>query len=116
MNTILNVPKIEEISYVEISDIRLDVDARKFTEIEEIEKAINLTNFLLYKPGKEEEEPLVELVVHLKDGDSFGISSNEKTVYVNGKGHSHKGDNGSTFIKVTEGIFFFEDLVEVEKK
>lgn len=95
---------------------RLDINARKFTEIEDIEKAINLTNFLSYKLGKpEQKEPLIEFVFHLKDGNSFVIRSNGKTVYSNGKAYSLKGDNGTTFIKITEGIFFFDDLVKKEK-
>lgn len=113
---LLGVPNIEDVSYVEISNYRLDINARKFTEIEDIEKAINLTNFLLYKPGKpEQKEPIIELVFHLKDGNSFLISANEKTVYIHGKERSLKGDNGSTFIKVTEGIFFFDELVEIDE-
>lgn len=109
------VPKIEDVSYVEISDTRLDINERKFTEIEDIEKAINLTNFLSYKLGTpEQKEPVIEFVFHLKNGESFTIGSNEKTVYCNGKLYSLKGDNGITFIKITEGIFFFDDLVEKE--
>jgi hypothetical protein len=113
---LFGIPKIEDVSYVEISDTRLDINARKFTEIEDIEKAINLTNFLSYKLGKpEQKEPLIEFVFHLKDGNSFVIRSNGKTVYSNGKAYSLKGDNGTTFIKITEGIFFFDDLVKKEK-
>lgn len=113
---LFGVPKIEDVSYVEISDTKLDINARKFTEIEDIEKAINLTNLLLYKLGTpEEKEPLIEFVFHLKDGNSFVISANEKTVYSNGKSYSLKGDNGKVFIKITEGVFFFGELVEKEK-
>ncbi|SNS35843.1 hypothetical protein SAMN05446037_1008137 [Anaerovirgula multivorans] len=112
---LLGVPKLEDIAYVEISDNRLDINARKFTEKEEIEKAINMINLLTYKLGTpEEKEPLIELVFYLKDGDTFVISSNEKTAYSNGKAYSIKGDNGITFINVIEGIFFFKDLVEEE--
>ncbi|AOY76803.1 hypothetical protein [Clostridium formicaceticum] len=113
---LFGVPKIEDVSYVEISNTRLDTNARKLTEIEDIKKAINLTNFLSYKLGApEKKEALIKFVFHLKDGSSFVISSNEKTVYSNGKAYSLKANKGTTFIKVTEGIFFFDDLVEKEK-
>ncbi len=113
---LFGMPKIEDVSYVEISNTRLDINTRKLTEIEDIEKALKLTNFLLYKPGRpEQKEPLIEFVFHLKDGNSFVISSNEKTVYSNGKAFSIKGDNGTTFINVAEGVFFFDNLIEKEE-
>ncbi len=113
---LFGVPKIEDVSYVEISDNKLNINARKFTEMKDIEKAVNLTNLLLYKLGTpEEKEPIIELVFHLKDGNSFVISANEKTVYSNGKAYSLKGDNGKAFIKIIEGAFFFSELVEKEK-
>ncbi|AKL95049.1 hypothetical protein CACET_c16000 [Clostridium aceticum] len=113
---LFGVPKIEDVSYVEISSIRLDTNTRKITEIQDIKTAISLTNFLSYKLGKpEQNEALIEFVFHLKDGNSFVISSNEKTVYSNGKAYTLKDDNGTTFIKVTEGIFFFDDLLKKEK-
>lgn len=114
---LLNIPETDDISYIEISDSRLDVDSREITEIEDIELARKLPNLLLYKLGKpEQSEPVIELVFHLKDGETFIISANENTVCINGIEHSLKGDNGSVFIKVTEGIFFFEELVEAEGK
>lgn len=113
---LLDIPEIDNISYIEISDHRLDVDSRKITEIEDIEMARKLPNLLLYKLGKpEQDEPVIELEFHLKDGKSFLIGANENTVCINGKEHSLKGDNGRTFIKVIEGIFFFEELVEAEQ-
>ncbi|GAA0180973.1 hypothetical protein SH2C18_35740 [Clostridium sediminicola] len=113
---LFNVPEIEEVSYVEISDSQLDIKSRKFTKVEDIEKAISLTNFLYYSFGKpEQKEPLIKFSFHLKDGKSYVISSNEKTVFVNGKAYKLKGDNGKTFTNLTEGIFFFSEMVEKEK-
>lgn len=107
------IPEIDDISYVEISNNRLDVQARRFTDIEELEKAVNVTHFLSYKPGKPEiEEPIIEMIFHLKDGTSLSVSANEKTVYKNGKAYVLKGDNGEVFIRISEGIFFFHDLHE----
>lgn len=112
---LFNVPKIEDVSYVEISNHRLDINGRKFTESQDIKMALNLTNTLSYKLGKpEQSNPLIELKFHLKNGKSFIISSNEKTVYVNGNAHRLKNDKGKAFIKLTEGVFFFPDLVKKE--
>lgn len=114
---LLGIPKIEDVSYVEISDTRLDIEAEKFTESEDIEKAVHAIKLLSYKLGTpEQEEPLIKFVFHLKDGNSFAISANEKTAYSKGKAYKLKGDNGLTFIKVTEGMFFFEELVEKEEE
>lgn len=115
-----NIPEIGDVSYVEITDARLDLDARTYTEIEDIENALNVTGLLLYKPGKPEEQespknPVIELVFHLKDGNTLIIGADEQTVTINGKEHSLKGDNGITFINVTEGIFFVDALAELEE-
>jgi len=55
---LLNVPKIEDVSYLEISDTRLDINLRKFTETGDIEKAINMTNLLSYKLETPEQKNL----------------------------------------------------------
>lgn len=115
-----NIPEIGDVSYVEITDARLDLDARTYTEIEDIENALNVTGLLLYKPGKPEEQespknPVIELVFHLNDGNTLIIGADEQTVTINGKEHSLKGDNGITFINVTEGIFFVDALAELEE-
>ncbi len=53
------IPEIDDISYVEISNNILDVQARRFTDIEELEKAVYVTHFLSYNPGTPEmEEPI----------------------------------------------------------
>jgi len=110
---LVGVPKIKDVLYVEIYNNRLGVNSRKLTEIEDIEKVINLTSLLSYKLGTPEKKaPLIEFVFHLKDGNSFSISSNEKTVYKNGKAYSLKDDKGQFFIKVTEGVFFFSELIK----
>ena len=86
------------------------------TEIEDMETALNLTNFLTYLPGKSDgKEPIIEMEFHLKDGSLLVISANKETATMNGKEHSLKGDHGSVFINVAEGIFFFDELVESEE-
>jgi hypothetical protein len=115
-----NIPEIEDVSYVEITDARLDTDTRAFTETEDIENALNVTGLLLYKPGKVEQQespknPVIELIFYLKDGTTLVIAADEQTVSIDGKEHNLKGDNGTTFLHVTEGIFFFDALVELEE-
>ena len=113
---LFGIPKIEQVSYVEISNTRLDTNSRKITAVEDIEKAINITKFLTFRLGSpEQKEPFIELTFHLKDGKVFVIGANEKTVYNNGRAYSIKGDNGALFIKVAEGLFFFDDLIKQDK-
>lgn len=112
---LLNIPEVEEISYVEVTDYKLDVHSRRLTEIEDVETALNLTNFLTYLPGKSDgRELVIEMELHLKDGSLFVISANEETAIMNGKEYRLKGDHGIVFINLTEGIFFFDELVENE--
>lgn len=112
---LLNIPEVEEISYVEVTDYKLDVHSKRLTEIEDVETALNLTNFLTYLPGKSEgRELVIEMELHLKDGSLFVISANEETAIMNGKEYRLKGDHGIVFINLTEGIFFFDELVENE--
>ena len=113
---LLNIPEVEEISYVEITDNKLDVHSRRLTEIEDVETALNLTNFLTYLPGKSDgRELVIEMELHLKDGSLIVISANEETAIMNGKEYRLKGDHGIAFINLTEGIFFFDELVENEE-
>jgi hypothetical protein len=114
-----NIPELDDVAYVEITNTRLDLETRTYTETEDIENALNVTNLLLYKPGKIEQQdsqknPVIELVFYLKDGNTLIIEANEQTVSLDGKEHNLKGDNGTTFLNVTEGIFFFDALVELE--
>ncbi|WP_246579252.1 hypothetical protein [Alkaliphilus flagellatus] len=53
---LFGVPKVEDIDYIEMSNTKLGTNTRKFTEIEDIENAINFTNFLSYKLGTPEQK------------------------------------------------------------
>jgi hypothetical protein len=101
-----NIPELDDVAYVEITNTRLDLETRTYTETEDIENALNVTNLLLYKPGKIEQQdsqknPVIELVFYLKDGNTLIIEANEQTVSLDGKEHNLKGDNGTTFLNVT---------------
>lgn len=112
---LFGIPKTEKISYVEIHDKRLGNNARIFSETEDIEKAVKIANLLNYELGtSEQEDPFITITYHLKSGDKILVLANEETVYWKGKAFKIKGDNGTIFVKVTEGIFFFDLLIEKE--
>lgn len=114
---LMHMPELEEIAYVEILDRSLDSETRIFTNEEDIEIAINVTNFLLYKPGKIHsqysfDKSYIEMVFHLKDETTVTIQADDFVVSNNGTKYHLKEDSGTTFIKITEGIFFFDSLAE----
>lgn len=112
---LLGIPKTEDISYVEIFDRKLDNSVRRFTEVEDIEKTVNITGFLNYKLGTpKQNEPFIEITFYLKDGTKVSFSANKETVYWNGKAYAIKGDNGIKFVNITEGLLFYDALVENE--
>jgi hypothetical protein len=112
---LLNVPELEEISFIEITDYKLDVHSRRLTEIDDVETALNLTNFLTYLPGESDgRELVIEMKIHLKNGSLFVISANEERAMMNGKEYRLKGDHGIIFINLAEGIFFLDEWVEGE--
>lgn len=113
---LLTIPELEEISFIEITDYKLDNHSRRLTEIDDVETALNLTNLLTYLPGESDGgELVIEMKIHLKDGGLFVISANEERAMMNGKEYRLKGDHGIVFINLTEGIFFFDELVESER-
>lgn len=112
---LFGIPRIEDISCVEISDEELGVSARTFTEIEDIEKAVNIVKFLNYELGTPKQgEPFITITYRTKDDAVISVSANEETVYWNGRAYTIKGDAGTTFVKITEGLFFYDVLVEKE--
>ena len=113
---LMHVPDTEAIAYVEITNHRLNVTSKKFVEGEDIEMSRNLANLLLHKLGKaEKNQPIIEIVYHLKNGESMVLSTDEDTVFFNGHYYHLKDDNGKLFIKIVEGVFFFKEWVEESK-
>jgi len=109
---IRGIPEIDAIVYVEICDQQLAPEAKKIIETEEIEKARHAVQLMYTRPGKiKQDKPDIDLVFHQKNGTTYTIQASEKTVWVNGKAHRLRGDNGSVFIKVIEAMFFYEELV-----
>lgn len=107
------IPKAENISYVEVFHNGLGVSSGKFTEKEDIEKAVNIVSLLNYEIGTpKHEDPLITITYHMKDDDTTSVLANKETVYCNGKAYKIKGDGGTTFVKITEGLFFYDVLLE----
>ncbi|QRN86353.1 hypothetical protein JR334_03780 [Clostridia bacterium] len=116
---LMHMPELDQVSSVEITSNRLDINSRVFTETEDLEMALNVTNLLLYKPGKVHQpysftEPSIKMNFQLKDGSSVLIEADNTIVSKNGNKYHLKDDSGSIFTKVAEGLFFFDALVELE--
>ncbi|AFL99284.1 hypothetical protein Desde_0840 [Desulfitobacterium dehalogenans ATCC 51507] len=110
---LIGQPKKEDVSYIEIADTNLTDDIRTFTEYEDIEKTVNMLNFLNYQLGTPEQEaPFITITYHLKNGEKVDIFANKDTVYWGGKGYTIKDDNGTIFVNIIEGMFFSDLLVD----
>ena len=111
------LPEKEDVSFVEISDTNLTDDIRTFTKYDDIEKAVNIANFLNYRLGiPKQQAPFITITYNLKNGKKINIYANKDTVYWAGRAYIIKGDNGATFLKITEGMFFFDLLAKQSKK
>lgn len=112
---LIGLPKPADISSVDILDRKLSGGPRTLTEEEEIVLAVKLANFLNYKPGRTEPgEAVIEVTYHMKSGEAITLSANENTVFWKGKARPVKTENGEMFIKLAEGVFFFDALVEAD--
>ncbi|KPU46261.1 hypothetical protein OXPF_01060 [Oxobacter pfennigii] len=112
---LIGLPEKEDVSYVEISDTNLTDEVRTFKAGEDIERAVNMANFLNYQLGTPKQEPPhITITYYLKNGKKISVSANKDTVFWGGKAYTIKGDNGTTFVKITEGLFF-SDLLEANR-
>lgn len=112
---LFGVPEPEELQAVQITDRLYSNDAKEFSDEESLRLAVNLTNFLKYKPwghGSDEEEARVAITYCCKDGSQVQISANENTVWWKGKALELKQENA--FLKLCEGIFFLPEAMKME--
>lgn len=108
---LFGAPKLEAITQVEITDMRLGGETRVFTDPEKIELARKLINFLNYRIGGDPEgEPVVTITYYVEDGDPVTVSANETTVWWHGKAQAVKEQE--IFLTLTEGIFFYDLISE----
>lgn len=108
---LLGLPSLEDIQSVNISYPKVTDDVKNISSREDIELALKLTSFLkynLFEKVSSEEEPLITITYHLKDGTDKMISANDTMVWWNNKTYVIK--DKEVFINLTEGIFFLKDL------
>lgn len=105
------LPNLEDIQSVSISYPIVTDDVKEISSQKDIELAVKLTGFLkydLFKKANSEETPLITITYHLKNGTDKTISANNTTVWWNNKTYIIK--DKESFVNLTEGIFFLEDL------
>ena len=110
---LIGVPSVEDINKVTISYPNVTEEVKEITDKKEIETAIKLTGFLKYsifEKADESKEPMITITYYLKDDETISVSANDKTVWWKERVYKLKDDE--TFINLTEGIFFLEDLVD----
>lgn len=107
---LLGLPDLKEIQTVSISYPEVTDESREISSPEDMELALKLTGFLNYdvfKKADSEEEPVITIVYHMKNGTDKVISANDTTVWWNGKSHTIKDQE--IFVNLTEGIFFSKE-------
>lgn len=110
---LIGVPSVEDVNKVTISYPSVTEEVKEITDKKEIETAVKLTGFLKYSifgKGDESKEPMITITYYLKDDETISVSANNKTVWWKERVYKLKDDE--TFINLTEGIFFLEDLVD----
>lgn len=108
---LLGLPDLTDIQSVSISYPSVTDDTKEVSSPEDIELALKLSGFLkydLFEKADKTEKPLITITYHLKGGTDKTISANNTTVWWNDKSYTIK--EKEMFIKLTEGIFFLEDL------
>ena len=108
---LLGLPDLDDIQCVNISYPSVTDGVKEISSHEDVELALKLTGFLkydLFQKANSEEEPLITITYFLKDGTDKTISANNTTVWWNNKTYTIK--DKEMFIKLTEGIFYLEDL------
>ncbi len=110
---LLEIPNLNDVQSVSITYPSVTDEVKEVSNNEDIELALKLTAFLkydLFEQPNNEEEPLITIIYHLKDGTDKIISANNNVVWWNKKSYSIK--DKKTFINLAEGIFFLEYVQE----
>ncbi len=108
---LLGLPDFSNIQSVSISYPSLTDEVKEVSSNDDMELALKLTGFLrydLFERTDNEDEPLITITYHLRNGLDKTISANNDTVWWNGKSYSIK--DKEMFINLAESIFFLEDL------
>lgn len=106
----LDLPDAENIQSVSISYPEKTDKIIELTSPEDIETTLKITKALQYRIFKkpaDNEQPLISISYHLKNGDTKIISANATTVWWKGRAHVIKEKD--LFINATKGLFFSEE-------
>ena len=108
---LIGVPKAEDVQSVTISYPEKSAAVQTVTDVEHLQSAVSLTNFLrysLFAAVDASEEPLITITYALSDGSNVSVSANRTTVWWKGKAHALKQED--SFVNLTEGIFYDEPV------
>lgn len=111
---LVRLPKPEAIDHVTVEHFALNTK-KEVTDSESIVLAGKLLNFLKIQPfskARSDWEPKIQLSFYLKDGKIFTFTASETEVLWNNRLYRLKKKD--LFVNLTEGIFFYEDLIRQE--
>lgn len=111
---LFGLPDKEHIVQVEITDHELGATIT-FTDADNIELARGCAGWLEYRLGEVVDEKAVITVVYTDDkGRTYEVSANETAVIYKGKAHLLKDDG--VFVKIVEGIFFLDQIMNAQNE
>ena len=113
---LFGLPKAEELAAVTVIHPRWPENAKRFEDAKSMDLACKLPNFLRWSPGKEAEKSETGaflIVYELAQGGEVSICADEKTVQWRGKTRALADDE--TFVNLTEGIFFLDEIMDAEQ-
>lgn len=112
---LFGVPEAETVAAVTVTHPRWPQNPKRFTDETNIDLACKLPNFLRWSPWKSAEESEIgafTITYELANGGEVWIAADEETVQWRGKTRTLADDN--TFVNLTEGIFFLDDVMDEE--
>ena len=108
---LLGMPKAETIRKVEISYPAVTAETKVLSGEEDIERCLNLTGFLKYKVFTRAEDagtPTITMTFCLEDDTTVTVAANETTLWWKDKTYVLK--HPKTFLNLTEGIYFLQEI------
>lgn len=108
---LIGIPEIETLQKVSISYPAITSEPKEFSDAQQIELAVKLTGFLKYSlwdKADDNEEPLMTITYFLDNGKTLSVSASREIVWWKGKAHPLKEEE--IFIRLTESLFFSEDI------
>lgn len=111
---VFGIPEKEHITQITVTDHELGV-TKTFTDTEHVELARGCVGWLRYQLGKVADGDPVITIVYTDDmGKTYELSANNTIVFYKGKGHLLKDDG--IFVKIVEGIFFLDKIMDAQNE